>query len=99
MKLSYVYMMISRNGALYVGVTTDLQGRVWQHKNGEFEGFSKKYRCHALVWYEEFTDVREAIDREKQIKRWRREKKNWLIQAINPDYRDLAADWYGRKDD
>ena len=76
-------------------MTTDIVGRVWQHKTGEFEGFSKKYRCNKLVWSEEFTDVTEAIAREKQIKNWRREKKVRLVESSNPDWRDLAADWYG----
>lgn len=89
-------MTMSRSGVLYTGVTTDLEGRMWQHKNGWFDGFSKKYGCTSLVWFEEFMDVREAIEREKQIKRWRREKKCWLIQEQNPDYRDLAEDWFGR---
>ncbi|MBS1722927.1 MAG: GIY-YIG nuclease family protein [Armatimonadetes bacterium] len=89
------YILASKSGVLYTGVTSDLEGRVWQHKNGTYAGFSKKYRCTALIWYEEFADIRDAIDREKQIKRWRREKKIWLIEETNPSWHDLAQDWFG----
>lgn len=90
-----MYMMMSAGGVLYVGVTTDLEGRVWEHKHGTYDGFTKKYSCHSLVWFEEFSDIRDAIARERQIKRWRREKKVWLLQEMNPSYQDLAASWFG----
>lgn len=93
MRTYYVYFMASDSGTLYVGVTGHLEGRVNQHKNGEVNGFTKEYKCHKLVYYEEFNDVEQAILREKQIKRWRREKKENLIKKINPGWRDLSEDW------
>ena len=75
-----------RNGTLYVGVTSDLVARVSQHKQGLFEGFSKRYGCKTLVWYEPF----EFIKREKQLKHWRRAWKLRLIEALNPEWRDLS---------
>jgi putative endonuclease len=90
-----VYIMASaRNGTLYTGVTSSLSGRVQQHRLGTFEGFSKKYRCKALVWYENHPTMLEAIRREKQIKRWRREWKLALIEAENPQWRDLSEEWF-----
>jgi putative endonuclease len=91
----YVYIMRSASRrALYIGMTNNLHKRVWQHKNHVFEGFSDRYNVARLVYWESFDDVRNAIDREKQIKRWRREKKLWLIAQLNPEWRDLAAEWY-----
>ena len=87
-----VYIMASgRNGTLYVGVTSQLPTRVRQHKLETFEGFSKTYGCKALVWYETHASIDEAIKREKRIKRWRRDWKLALIEASNPEWRDLAA--------
>jgi putative endonuclease len=77
-------------------MTNSLRRRVWEHKNDLFEGFSKQYSCHRLVWYELYDDVNKAIDREKQLKRWNRTKKNWLIAQRNPTWEDLAAEWYVR---
>ena len=86
----FVYTLASkRNGTLYTGVTNDLVRRVWQHKNGEAEGFTKKYHVHALVWYEVHNDINEAIAREKQIKGWRRERKIALVDSVNPDWTEL----------
>ena len=86
----YVYIMASeRNGTLYVGMTNDLVGRVWQHKNGTVPGFSSKYRVHLLVHFEYTEDAYEAIRREKQFKRWRRAWKLELIEKNNPDWTDL----------
>jgi putative endonuclease len=94
-KLSYVYMMGSASRrALYTGVTVHLRKRVFEHKHDLIEGFSSKYKCHRLVYFEEFTSVVDAIAREKQIKGWRREKKDKLVQSINPGWKDLAADWF-----
>jgi len=90
MKAYYVYLMASKkNGTLYIGVANDLRHRVWQHKNDIQEGFSKKYGVHRLVWYEETTDIKEAIQREKQMKKWRRQWKIDLINKENPDWDDL----------
>ena len=89
----YVYIMASQSGTLYVGMTNDLTRRVHEHQNSLNEGFTKKYSCHKLVYFEHFTDVYEAINREKQIKRWRRAKKQNLIRTINKPWRDLSLDW------
>lgn len=90
MKTYFVYMMASqKNGTLYIGVTSDLIRRVWQHKNNIHDGFTKKYRVHNLVWYEVHRDVKEAIRREKQMKKWRRQWKINLIEKENSDWSDL----------
>lgn len=92
-KPGYVYILASRrNGTLYVGVTSDLGKRVWQHKHDEVEGFTKRYKVHRLVYYEEHDDIRDAIVREKQIKKWRRKWKLELIEGVNPEWRDLYKD-------
>jgi putative endonuclease len=87
-------MQSASRRALYIGMTNDLHKRVWQHKNRAFEGFTDDYNCTHLVYWESFDDVRNAIDREKQLKRWRREKKMWLVEQKNPGWKDLAAEWY-----
>lgn len=93
--LSYVYMMGSASRrALYTGVTVPLYKRVWEHKNNQGGYFTSKYKCHRLIYFETFTNVKTAIEREKEIKGWRREKKNKLVESINPEWKDLAADWY-----
>ena len=73
--------------------TSDIEARVWQHKNGVFEGFSKKYHCNRLVWFERHNDVSVAIAREKQLKGWSRKKKIWLIERENPAWVDLSEVW------
>ena len=88
--------MASRSKTLYVGMTSDIQARVWQHKNGAFEGFSRTYKCNRLVWFERHNDVYVAIAREKQIKRWSRVKKLWLVELENPAWFDLSERWKGR---
>jgi putative endonuclease len=89
-KQYYVYLITNkRYGTLYVGVTGDLVKRVYEHKNGFVEGFSKEHALHRLVWYEMHEDVMAAITREKLIKRWRRDWKINLIQELNPDWKDL----------
>ena len=93
MKHGYTYIMGSATGTLYIGVTSDLYLRVTQHKNGTHEGFSKKYGCTRLLYYEEYSDIRLAITRETQLKGWRREKKLNLIRTLNPEFRDLAEKW------
>ncbi|MDE0196344.1 MAG: GIY-YIG nuclease family protein [bacterium] len=85
-----VYLLAGkRNGTLYVGVTSNLVGRVWQHKNGSLGGFTEKYRVHLLVWYEPHPTMESAIRREKQIKSWRRAWKIRLIEESNSQWRDL----------
>ena len=93
MKTYYLYIMASRkNGTLYIGVTNDLVRRVWQHKNDVHEGFTQKYGVHRLVWYEATTDIKGAIIREKQMKKWKRQWKINLIEKENPNWDDLYAD-------
>ena len=82
-------MASKRNGTLYVGVTGDLAGRVWQHREEVLEGFTKKYGLHILVWFEEFADIHEAILREKRIKKWKRSWKLELIEKMNPAWSDM----------
>ena len=90
MKQPAVYILASqRNGTLYIGVTSDLVQRVWQHKNDVFEGFTKKYGVHMLVWYELHEDMENAILREKRLKKWNRDWKLRLIEEMNPDWKDL----------
>jgi putative endonuclease len=89
----WVYIMASKSGTLYIGMTNDIDVRVAQHKSGEFEGFASKYGCDRLVYYEKYQDVRLAIGREKQLKGWRREKKIRLIESLNPRWQDLAEHW------
>ena len=90
MKQPCVYILASkRNGTLYVGVTSDLTQRVWQHKNDQAEGFTKRYGVHRLVWYEICGDMGAAIAREKAIKEWKRAWKIRLIQESNPGLNDL----------
>ena len=90
MKLPCVYILASRrNGALYVGVTSNLPQRVWQHKTDLVEGFTSRYGVHDLVWYETHETMTSAIAREKAIKKWRRQWKIRLIEEGNPSWRDL----------
>ena len=85
-----VYLLASkRNGTLYVGVTSDLLGRIWQHKNDLAEGFTKRYGVHMLVWFEIHETMESAIAREKAIKEWKRQWKLKLIESSNPEWRDL----------
>ena len=87
---AYVYMLASEPyGTLYTGVTSDLARRVWEYKNGFVDGFTKKYEVKLLVWYEEHGTILAAIEREKRIKRWHRDWKVNLIQAMNPQWDDL----------
>ena len=89
----YVYFVSSTSGTLYIGMTNDLSRRMKEHKSGEFEGFASKYGCNRLVYWEGFQNVVHAITREKQLKGWRREKKIWLIERMNPRWQDLAESW------
>jgi putative endonuclease len=90
----YVYIMTSATGTLYTGVTNNLGRRVYEHKHGLSEGFTKTYHITRLVYFESVGDVHTALAREKQIKKWRRSKKIALIKAANPTWRDLSEDWY-----
>ena len=93
-KSYYVYMLSNSSKMLYIGVTNDLERRVYEHKMKLNEGFMKKYNLHQLIYYEDTDDIGRAIEREKQLKRWRREKKVWLIEKFNLSWKDLAEDWY-----
>ena len=97
MKEFYVYMMTNRSCVvLYTRVTSKLDGRVCQHKNHVVKGFTSKYKLDRLVYYEQFADPISAITREKEIKAWRREKKNDLVRKLNPNWEDLAKKLFGR---
>ncbi len=89
----YVYIMTNQSRTLYVGVTNNIRRRVDQHRTGIVEGFTHHYKIDVLVYVEAFSDAYSAIAREKQIKRWRREKKLALIAQDNPDWRDLSDGW------
>src|SRR5215212_3178409 len=89
----FVYILSSRTRRLYVGVTNDLECRVAQHKRCEMQGFTSRYNIDRLVYYEETSDVRDALDRERHIKGWVRTRKMMLVQSMNPTWEDLAADW------
>ncbi|MDD2904670.1 MAG: GIY-YIG nuclease family protein [Sulfurimonas sp.] len=87
---SYVYIMSNvSNSTLYIGVTSDLVKRTYEHKNSLSEGFTKKYNLHKLVFYEIHSEISEAIHREKQLKFWKREWKNKLVEDFNPNWNDL----------
>ncbi len=93
MKQPCVYILASRrNGTLYVGVTSALIRRVWEHKHDLVEGFTKRYGAHRLVWYEPHSSMESAIRREKAMKEWKRTWKLELIERMNPDWRDLYED-------
>jgi len=87
-----IYILASKpRGVLYVGVTSDLPRRIWEHKNEVVEGFTKRYHVHRLVYFELFDDMYEAISREKRLKKWNREWKVRLIEERNPQWRDLTG--------
>jgi putative endonuclease len=95
MKTYYVYILASkRNGTLYVGITNNLTRRIFEHKSGLIEGFTKKYLIDKLVYFESTTDVNDAILREKRLKKWKRQWKIELIEKSNPDWRDLSVDFF-----
>lgn len=92
---AYVYIITNkRNGTLYTGVTSDLKKRVWEHKEGVIDGFSKKYGLKSLVWFEVHDDIEEAIRREKRIKKWERKWKLRMIEEKNSGWRDLYEGLY-----
>ncbi len=91
MKSYFVYILASqKNGTLYIGVTNDLHRRMYEHRNGLIEGFTKKYGVHKLVYFEETPNIDDAIAREKQLKNWRRLWKLELINKANPEWKDLV---------
>ncbi len=97
-KFYYVYILASeRNGTLYIGVTDNLIKRSWQHKNESDESFTNKYAVHKLVYYETTNDITSALSREKQLKKWNRKWKIELIEKDNPEWQDLAEEYYSAK--
>jgi putative endonuclease len=93
-KTFYVYILASkRNGTLYIGVTNDLERRLYEHKNNLVEGFTSRYNVHQLVYYEDVNDIQAALQREKQLKRWTRKWKTELIERANPEWLDLGNDF------
>ena len=89
----WVYIVASRSGTLYTGMTNNTERRMREHRSGEFEGFASKYGCNRLVYWGSFDEVQKAINREKQLKGWTRAKKIALIKPINPRWIDLAEKW------
>ena len=89
----WVYILASKSGTIYIGITNSLYNRVFAHKHGTGSLFTKKYSCHRLIHFEEYQYVLDAIAREKQLKRWSREKKELLIRRSNPKWEDLSLDW------
>jgi putative endonuclease len=98
LKTYYVYMMANRSRTLYTGVTNSLSRRVLEHKQKLVPGFTSHYSLKRLLYFETFGDIRAAIQREKQIKGWLREKKLALIASKNPTWEDLSMGWYGKAD-
>ena len=90
----FVYILSNwDDSVLYIGVTSNLAKRLYEHRNGLADGFTKKYNVHKLVYYEYTNDVYSAISREKQLKKWMRSKKNALIAKMNPNWIDLSTEW------
>src|SRR5579859_132777 len=89
----WVYIVASIGGTLYIGVTNNIDRRAFEHREELIDGFSKRYDCKRLVYFEEFSDIRSAIEQEKRIKGWTRKRKIALIESINPEWQDLAKDW------
>jgi putative endonuclease len=94
----FVYILGSKSGVLYVGVTNDLTRRLFEHKQKLIEGFTSKYNVSRLIYFETFENIADAIAREKQIKGWRRSKKTALIEAMNPTWLDLSEGWTNDRD-
>ena len=90
----YAYLLTNwNNKVIYLGVTNNLERRLYEHKNKLVKGFTEKYNVNRLVYFEETQDVTAAIAREKEIKKWRREKKNQLVNRMNPNWKDLSSGW------
>ncbi len=90
----FTYIMASKSRTIYVGVAGDLLRRVFQHKQKIHAGFSARYNCSRLVWFQRFSEVNEAIQREKELKGWSRDKKIALVESTNPTWEDLSQAWY-----
>ena len=95
-KVYYVYILASQTRVLYIGMTSAIEHRVFQHKTHAFAGFTAKYNVTSLVYFERHGDVMTAIRREKEMKAWRREEKIQLIESTNPKWKDLSYGWYQR---
>ena len=96
MNTYYVYIMASSNNrTLYIGMTNNLIRRVYEHRNGLIDGFTKKYNCHKLVWFQETNSIESAITKEKQMKNWIRQYKENVINEMNPDWKDLYDEILG----
>src|SRR5258707_1844349 len=94
----YVYILTNqRNFVLYTGVTSNLEQRVFEHKTKFYEGFTAKYNCDKLIYFQEFSDIEEAIHREKQVKRYKRAWKEDLINSMNPSWKDLSEGWFEKE--
>ncbi|WP_445749679.1 GIY-YIG nuclease family protein [Polaribacter sp.] len=94
MKKSYIYFLTNKNKTvIYIGVTSNLLKRIYQHKSKQYKGFTTKYNCDQLVYYEEFDDITQAIAREKQLKSGNRKRKESLINLENPNWNDLSEGW------
>ena len=94
MKEYYVYFLTNwNNKVMYIGVTGNLRRRIYEHKNELVDGFTKRYHIHKLVYLEQTSDVNAALEREKQLKKWTRAKKNRLVETVNPEWNDISADW------
>ena len=93
MKNCWVYILSNKSRTLYLGVTSDLQRRIFEHKHKLIDGFTKKYNLTSLVYVETFNNMRDAVQREKQLKNWHREWKKNLIESINPDWKDLTENF------
>lgn len=92
----FVYIAVnSYNNVMYVGVTSNLGRRMYEHREGLIKGFTHRYNIHKLVYFEQTTDISSAIAREKEIKKWRREKKNLLVESVNDNWKDLYNDGFG----
>ena len=93
-KTYYVYLLTNwNNKVMYVGITNNLERRIYEHKEKIVKGFTEKYNVNKLVYYEQTSDIVEALNREKEIKKWRRNKKNQLVENTNPAWRDLSNDF------
>lgn len=91
-KKGYIYILGNQRPTLYIGVTSNLQKRIWEHRHNLIKGFSSKYNLHKLLYFEAHSDIQQAIYREKQLKRWHREWKLNLIKSQNPTFKDLCSD-------